>query len=156
MKIADAEQFVRARCEPAVAGVGLALGTVPVATREEGDGTMAASGALIQMAAQRCRAAVLDGPEHSELLPAQMGLISPDEVVARCTDDVGHLQGGRLHLFFFSRERLACWVVLVTVRLSKGLATPSRCAGTDAGTRRRVASAAPAAYLKRARVRRPA
>src|SRR6516225_4287402 len=99
MKIADAEQFVRARCEPAVAGVGLALGTVPVATREEGDGTMAASGALIQMAAQRCRAAVLDGPEHSELLPAQMGLISPDEAVARRTDDVGHLQGGRLHLF---------------------------------------------------------
>ena len=88
---------------------------------------MAASGALIQMAAQRCRAAVLDGPEHSELLPAQMGLISPDEVVARCTDDVGHLQSGRLYLFFFSRERLACWAVLITVRLSKGLATPRRC-----------------------------
>jgi hypothetical protein len=64
VKIADAEQFVRARGEPAVAGVGLALGAVPVATREEGDGTMAASGALIQMAAQRCRAAMLDGPEH--------------------------------------------------------------------------------------------
>lgn len=32
VKIADAKQFVRARCEPAVAGVGLALWTVPVAT----------------------------------------------------------------------------------------------------------------------------
>ena len=51
VKIADAEQFVRASCEPAVAGVGLALGAVPVATRVEGVGTMAASGTLIEMAA---------------------------------------------------------------------------------------------------------
>jgi len=69
---------------------------------------MAASGALIEMAAERRRAAVLDGPQYLELLPAQMGLVTPDKVVARSTDDVGHLQGGRLHLFFFSRERLVC------------------------------------------------
>lgn len=68
---------------------------------------MAASGAPIQMAAQRCRAAVLDGPEHPELLPAQMGLVSLDEAVARGTDDIGHLQGGRVHLFLFNRERFA-------------------------------------------------
>ena len=67
---------------------------------------MAASGALIEMTTERCRAAVLNGPQHLELLPAQMPLVSPDEAVARGTDDVGHLQGGRLHLFFFSRERL--------------------------------------------------
>ena len=68
---------------------------------------MAASGALIEMTAQRCRTTVLDGPQHLELLPAQMPLGSLDEAIARGTDDVGHLQGGRLHLFFFSRERLA-------------------------------------------------
>jgi len=62
VKIADTEQLIGTNCEPVIAGVGLALGAVPVATGEEGDGTMAASGALIQMAAQRCRAAVLDGP----------------------------------------------------------------------------------------------
>lgn len=62
MKIADAEQLVGASCEPLVAGVGLALWAVPVATREEGDGAVAASGALIEMTAERCRAAVLDGP----------------------------------------------------------------------------------------------
>jgi hypothetical protein len=55
---------------------------------------MAASGTLIEMTAERCRAAVLDGPQHLELLPAQMPLGSPDEAVARGTDDVGHLQGG--------------------------------------------------------------
>jgi hypothetical protein len=76
---------------------------------------MAASGALIQMAAQRCRAAMLDGPEHLERLPAQMGLVSPDEAVARGTDDVGHLQGGPLPLFLLSLDRLVSWALWVTV-----------------------------------------
>ena len=60
---------------------------------------MAASGAPIEMAAQRSRAAVLDGPQHLERLPAHMRLVSPDEAVVRCADDVGHLQGGWLHSF---------------------------------------------------------
>ena len=67
---------------------------------------MAATGALIEMPPERCCAAVLDGPQHFELLPAQMRSVTPDEAVARGTDYVGHLQGGPLHLFFFSRERL--------------------------------------------------
>ena len=67
---------------------------------------MAASGALIEMTAERCCAAVLDGPQHLKLLPAQMRLVAPDEAVARRTDDVGHLQGGTIHLFFLSLERL--------------------------------------------------
>src|SRR5512136_1721708 len=91
MKVADAEQFFGASCEPLVAGVGLALWAMPVATGEEGDGAMAASGAPIEMTAECCRTAVLDGPQHLELLPAQMGLVAPDEAVARRTDDVGHL-----------------------------------------------------------------
>src|SRR5579872_5793021 len=91
MKVADAEQFFGARCQPFVAGVGLALWTVPVATGEEGDGAMAASGTLIEMTAERCRTAVPDGAQHLELLPAQMRLVTPDEAVARGTDDVGHL-----------------------------------------------------------------
>ena len=115
MKVADAEQFFGAGREPLVAGVGLALWAVPVATGEEGDGAMAASGALIEMTAERCRAAVPDGPQHLELLPAQMGLVTPDEGVARRTDDVGHLQGGPLHLFFLSLERLVSWALWVTV-----------------------------------------
>ena len=76
---------------------------------------MAASGALIEMTAERCRAAVPDGPQRLELLPAQMGLVAPDEGVARCTNDVGHLQGGPIHLFFLSLERLVSWALWVTV-----------------------------------------
>ena len=83
MKVADAEQFFGAGCQPLVAGVGLALGTVPVAAGEEEDGAVAASGALIEMTAERCRTAVLDGPQHLELLPAQMRLVAPEEAVAR-------------------------------------------------------------------------
>ena len=76
---------------------------------------MAASGALIEMTAKRCRTAALDGPQHLELLPAQTGLVTPDEGVARRTDDVGHLQGGPFHLFFLSLERLVSWALWVTV-----------------------------------------
>jgi len=61
MKIADAEQLLGVSAEPLVAGVGWAPGAVPVATREERDGAMAAPGALIEMTAERCCAEVLDG-----------------------------------------------------------------------------------------------
>jgi hypothetical protein len=57
------------------------------------------------MTAECRRAAVFDGPQHLELLPAQMRSVSLNEAVARGTNDVGHLQGGPFHLFFFSRER---------------------------------------------------
>jgi hypothetical protein len=67
MKVADAEQFFGASREPLVASVGLALWAVPVATGEEGDGAMAASGALIEMTAERRRTAAPDGPQHLEL-----------------------------------------------------------------------------------------
>jgi len=69
---------------------------------------MAASGTLIEMTAECCRAAVLDGAQHLELLPAKMRPVSFDEALARATDDIGHLEGGSVHLFFLSRERLVC------------------------------------------------
>ena len=67
---------------------------------------MAASGTLIEMTAERCGAAALDGPQYLELLPAQMRLVVPDEAVARGPDDIGHLDGWPVHFFFFNRERL--------------------------------------------------
>ena len=106
MKVADSEQLIGASGEPFIAGVGLAFWTMPVPAGEEGDGAMAASGALIEMTAERCSAAALDGPQYLELLPAQMRPVSFDEALARATDNVGHLQGGPFHLLFFSRERL--------------------------------------------------
>jgi hypothetical protein len=72
MKVADSDQLIGASREPFVAGVGLALGTMPVPAGEEGDGAMAALGALIEMTAERCCATPLNGPQHFELLPAQV------------------------------------------------------------------------------------
>lgn len=94
MRVADAEKLSGTSREPFVAGVGLALWAMPVSAREEGDDAMPTSGALIEVTAERCCTAVLDGPQHFDLLPTQVRLVSLDEAVARGTDDVGDLQGG--------------------------------------------------------------
>ena len=47
-----------------------------VAARVIGDGLTAAAGAPVQMAAESCRAAVLDGAQHLELRPCQMVPVS--------------------------------------------------------------------------------
>src|SRR5215831_13352459 len=53
MRIRDQQQFTAARCEPAVARIGLALQTMPIATRVERDGAMPAAGALVDVTAER-------------------------------------------------------------------------------------------------------
>src|SRR5690242_12067493 len=79
-----------------------------VATGGIRDGPIAAARALIQVAAQRRRAAALDGPQHTKMLPGQSGSVLLDEAVARCSNDVGHLEGWRVHLLCSLRERLTC------------------------------------------------
>ena len=111
MEVADREQFLLPSVQPLLACVGLALRAVAVSAGVVRDGLVAAANALVAMAAERCRAAAPDGPQHLELLPAQMGFVTPDESVARRTDDVGHLQGGPLHRFFLSLERLVSWAL---------------------------------------------
>ena len=69
---------------------------------------MAAARTLIQMAAERGRAAALDGAQHAEMLPGQSGSILLDEAFARCSNDVGHLEGWRVHLLCSLRERFTC------------------------------------------------
>ena len=61
MKVVDRQQFLAASGQPLVASVGLALWAVPVAAGVERDGLVAALAAAVQMAAERCRAAALDG-----------------------------------------------------------------------------------------------
>ena len=55
------------------------------------------------MTAESCRAAVPDGAQHLQLRPCQMIPVSVDEAVARCANDVGHLQGGPIHLSLSGR-----------------------------------------------------
>src|SRR4051794_33312780 len=100
--------------------VGLALSAMAVSTRVIRDGLLAAAGALIQMAAERGRAAALDRPQHTKMLPGQSGPVLLDEVVARCSNDVGHLEGWRVHLLCNLRERFT-WVGSENSALSMGV-----------------------------------
>jgi hypothetical protein len=92
--IRDIQQFRVAGSEPLVTSVGLALWAMAVTTRVVGDGLLTAARALIQMAAERGRAAALDSPQHANMLPAQSGSILLDKASARCLNDIGHLEGG--------------------------------------------------------------
>ena len=60
---------------------------------------MATAGALIEMTAQCRRSATDDGIEHLAMRPCKMRLMLLPETVARRADDVGHLEGGPIHLF---------------------------------------------------------
>ena len=60
VNVARGEEFLTARFDPTVSSVGLTLWAVPVSTGVVGDGTMSATGTLIQMPAESGRAAALD------------------------------------------------------------------------------------------------
>jgi hypothetical protein len=66
---------------------------------------MTAADALIAMTAQCRGAAADDGLEHLAMRPCQMRLLLFPESVARCADDVGHLEGGPAHRLIFLLER---------------------------------------------------
>jgi hypothetical protein len=79
----------------------------PHKARVIGDGLTAASRTPVQVTSQSCRAAVPDGAQHFQLRPCQMAPVSVDEAVARRTNDVGHLEGGPIHLLFLVGLRRA-------------------------------------------------
>jgi hypothetical protein len=55
-------------------------------------GFIAALATAIQVSAERCRAAVLDGKENAEMQPRQPGAVAFDEAVAVRANDVCHLE----------------------------------------------------------------
>src|SRR5664280_3078881 len=86
---------------------------------------MAAAKAQIQMTAQRRGAATDDGIEHLAMRPCKMRLLLFPKSVARCADDVGHLEGGPAHRFISLLERFTS-SGLETSMASSGLATACR------------------------------
>src|SRR5437016_12808810 len=82
MEVAGGQEFSLAGRQPALAGLGLALGAVPVSARVVGDGLMTAVRAGIAMTAQRCGAAALNGAKGFELLKAKAGSIPIQEAIA--------------------------------------------------------------------------
>ena len=107
--IGNVQQFLFTLCEPPVTSVGLALSAVAVTARVIRDGLLAAARALIQVAAERGRAATLDGSQHANMLPAQSRSVLLNKAFACCSNDVGHLEGWRVHLLCSLRERFTCF-----------------------------------------------
>src|SRR4051794_22976323 len=73
MDIRHIKQFLLAASDPRIASIGLTLCAMAVTARVIRDGLLAAASALIQMPAQRLRAATLDGAPHAKMLPAPPG-----------------------------------------------------------------------------------
>src|ERR1700736_6445912 len=87
---------------------------------------MTAAPALIEMTAQCRGTATDDGIEHLAMRPCKMRLLPLPETVARCPDDVGHLEGGPAHRLISLLERFTS-SGLDTSRASSGLGTACRC-----------------------------
>ena len=123
MEVADGQQFFAALRQPVVAGVGLALRTMPVAAGVVRDGrAVAAPGTTVQMSAERRRAAVLDGVQNPQMQPRQPGPVLLDEAVAVLPNDIGHLEGWPVHFFFCSFRERFTWSGAETFDLSSGIA----------------------------------
>lgn len=69
VNVVDRQQLCATFGEPLFTSVGLALRTMPRTARVERDGLMTAMAAPIQVATERCRAAVLDGKQYANVQP---------------------------------------------------------------------------------------
>jgi hypothetical protein len=126
MHIAHWQQFFVAIGEPLIAGVGLALRTVSGPARVERDGLMAALATAIQMSAERCRAAMLDGKQNAEMEPRQPAAVPVDEAVAVRANDLCHLERWLVHLLCSFRDRFT-WSGPASSSLSSGVPAAFRC-----------------------------
>ena len=111
VEVRDAEEFFLSCGEPALASLCLALWTVPVPAGVIGDGLMTALRTLIDVAAQRGRAAAPDRPQHTQLLVIQPGILF-DEAVTLLAEYIGHLHGRPGHFGFRSLRERGTWAGL--------------------------------------------
>src|ERR1700730_17687840 len=91
VEVADREEIFLASREPAGTGGVPAVWAVPIATGLEDDGTMATTGALMEMSTQDCGTAVSDGSEQFLLCPVNPAAVVGDEAFALRPYNVGHL-----------------------------------------------------------------
>ena len=82
MEIAGVEEFAFPCCQPALAGLCLTLGAVPISTRVVGDGLITATRASIAMSAEGSCAAALNGTKGFELLKVKARSIPIQEAIA--------------------------------------------------------------------------
>jgi hypothetical protein len=107
MRVGSGQQIARTGLDPAVSGIGLTPWTVAIATGVIGDGLVAAGATLIDVSAERGRAATLDGGQHFQMQPVQPVPVVVDETASCQANQIGHLQRWPDHLFAFGRVVLA-------------------------------------------------
>ena len=95
--VAGGQQLPFPRLKPALAGVALASGAMPVATRVVRDGSMSAVRALIAMSTQRGGAATRDGLQHFFVLAVDPPATAFNEGLSCTANDIGHLQRRPVH-----------------------------------------------------------
>jgi hypothetical protein len=105
MGVPDRQQLTFTLGEPLIARVRQALWAVPIATRVERDGAMAAGGTAVEMSAQGGGPAALDRAKHTEVLRGEPGAMGLDEACPVLANDIGHLEGWPGHRLCSRRER---------------------------------------------------
>ena len=112
VQIAGREKFSSTRSDPTVPSSGLTLRAVAIAAAVIGDGgTIPATGALIEMAAECGGTTSPNGQQHFDVLPTEPVAISFEESISRGADQIGHLEWWPVHLLFlrrtaFERQRI--------------------------------------------------
>src|SRR5712692_2350024 len=127
MEIAGSQEFALAGRQPALAGLRLTLGAVPISTRVVGDGLISATLASVAMPAEGSGATALDGPKGFELLKAKARSIPLQKAIALRAQNVGHLKGGPSHSSFVRLKRRLTLSVPARIRASSGLLTACKC-----------------------------
>jgi len=91
MDVGRREKFLAPGLEPTVAGVGLTLRAMAIATAVIGDGgAVSTAGALIDMAAEGGGATARDRQQDLEMSPAEPRTVPLDEVCTCAANDIGH------------------------------------------------------------------
>src|SRR5260370_6449352 len=92
VQVAGREQFSSPRRNQAFPSRDLTLRAVAISTTIVGDGTMAATGAFVEMTAECGGTTPRNGQQHFDMLPGDPFAVSFDEGRSRSADDIGHLQ----------------------------------------------------------------
>jgi len=104
VQVAGREKFSSTRGDPAFPCSDLTLRAVAIAAAVIRDGgTMPATGALVEMAAECGGTTSPNGQQHFDVLPPEPVAISFEESISRGADQIGHLEWWPGHLVFLRR-----------------------------------------------------
>jgi hypothetical protein len=99
MDVGGGEKFAAPGLDPAFAGAGLTLRTVPIATAVVRDGgTMSATNACIDVTAEFSGATARDRKQYRDMGPADPRSVALDKSSSCAADQVGHLYEWPTHL----------------------------------------------------------